>query len=82
MELRSQTVDDNQRVLDLRGLKCPLPALMARRTILRAPCGSTVAFIADDPLARVDIPYMCDQEGFELVSVVEQGTAVRVTVRR
>lgn len=49
--------------LDLRGLKCPLPALMARRAMARLASGGTLIVLADDPMAAVDIPHMCHQEG-------------------
>ena len=47
--------------LDLRGLKCPLPALFARRALARATPGDEIEVTADDPLAAVDIPHMCHQ---------------------
>ena len=50
-------------VLDLRGLKCPLPALLARRALARLPAGTRLTVTADDPLATVDIPHMCHGEG-------------------
>ncbi len=55
-------------VLDLRGLKCPLPALMARRTLARLATGVKLTVLADDPLSVVDIPHMCHGEGHRLVA--------------
>ena len=49
----------SEDVLDLRGLKCPLPALMTRNALAQRPQGATLAVIADDPLAVLDIPHMC-----------------------
>jgi len=69
-------------VLDLRGLKCPMPALMARRAVLRAPAGSLIELICDDPLASLDVPHMCRQEGFELVSLAREGAITRAVIRR
>ena len=68
--------------LDLRGLKCPLPALMTRRALARAAAGSEIEVVADDPLAAVDIPHMCRQEGYEVVRVERDGALARLTVRR
>ena len=52
--------------LDLRGLKCPLPALFTRRRLdLLAP-GAALAVWTTDPLAVVDIPHMCIEEGHSL----------------
>ena len=49
--------------LDLRGLKCPLPALMARKALAAMPPGTPLTVFADDPMAAVDIPHMCHSEG-------------------
>lgn len=49
--------------LDLRGLKCPLPAMMAKRALARLAPGAALIVLADDPLATVDIPHMCHGEG-------------------
>ncbi|MFL5238567.1 MAG: sulfurtransferase TusA family protein [Rhizomicrobium sp.] len=53
--------------LDLRGLKCPLPALFARRALARLPKGGKLVVVTDDPLAPVDIPHMCWREGYEVL---------------
>jgi tRNA 2-thiouridine synthesizing protein A len=57
--------------LDLRGLKCPLPALMTRKKLSTMPEGETLEVLASDPLAAVDIPHMCHQEGHV---VIESGS--------
>ncbi len=69
-------------VLDLRGLKCPLPALFAKRALARARPGALVELIADDPLSIIDIPHMCAQESFEVVEGRREGRLVRFTLRR
>jgi tRNA 2-thiouridine synthesizing protein A len=49
--------------LDLRGLKCPLPALMTRKALVSCAPGTKLTVYADDPMAAVDIPHMCYSEG-------------------
>lgn len=49
--------------LDLRGLKCPLPALMAKKALAKLAPGTALTVLADDPMAVVDIPHMCHGEG-------------------
>ena len=68
--------------LDLRGLKCPLPALMARRALLRTAPGISIEFISDDPMAPIDLPHMCAQEGFEVISVTREDKSARMVLRR
>ncbi|HEY0107823.1 MAG TPA: sulfurtransferase TusA family protein [Rhizomicrobium sp.] len=68
--------------LDLKGLKCPLPALFARRALAKAAPGATLVVVADDPLAALDIPHMCRQEGYEVVAVARDGAQATLTLRR
>ncbi len=68
--------------LDLRGLKCPLPALFARRALARARPGGTIAVLADDPMAAVDIPHMCHCEGFEVMQTERLEQGFRFILRR
>jgi tRNA 2-thiouridine synthesizing protein A len=77
--LQAGTVKD---VLDLRGLKCPLPALFARRALERAQPFETIEILADDPLAWIDIPHMCGQEGYAVIGVAREGNLVRIGMRR
>jgi tRNA 2-thiouridine synthesizing protein A len=68
--------------LDLRGLKCPLPALMARRALARLPSGTVLTILASDRLAVVDIPHMCGEEGHEVESVTSQKDHSVFRIRR
>jgi tRNA 2-thiouridine synthesizing protein A len=54
---------DMDETLDLRGLKCPLPAMLARKALAKLPPGTSLTVLADDPLSVVDIPHMCHGEG-------------------
>lgn len=74
--------DPEPEVLDLRGLKCPLPALFAKRALLRANPGTVLEIVADDPLAAVDIPHMCAEESIDVVSSRRDGELVRLRLRR
>jgi len=61
----------DDEILDLRTLKCPLPALMAKKALGRAVPGAVLRVLADDPLAAVDVPHMCHHEGHTIESVTE-----------
>ncbi len=67
--------------LDLRGLKCPLPALMAKRALGRMPPGAKLTVQADDPMAAVDIPHMCHHEGHAVESVTRRGNISEFVLR-
>jgi tRNA 2-thiouridine synthesizing protein A len=70
-----------EEVLDLCGLKCPLPALMARRALARLPQGTMLTVRADDPLASVDIPHMCHREGHAIESIARHDDYVEFRLR-
>ena len=69
-------------ILDLRGLKCPLPALFARRALEKAASGVSIAVLTDDPMAPIDVPHMCRQEGFEVVENTRNGDSARMVLRK
>ena len=55
-----------EETLDLRGLKCPLPALLAKKALAHLAPGTALTVLADDPMSVVDIPHMCHGEGHVL----------------
>ena len=72
----------DDRKLDLRGLKCPMPALLARRALARAAPGSVIEVLVDDPMAPIDVPHMCRTEGYEFLDDVREAGFVRLVLRR
>ena len=58
--------------LDLRGLKCPMPALLAKKALARLAPGTVLKVLADDPMSVVDIPHMCHGEGHAVESVTSR----------
>lgn len=69
-------------VVDLRGLKCPLPALLARRTLARAAPGEEIVILCDDPMAAIDVPHMCHEEGHDVLAVERLEGSARLVLRR
>ncbi len=49
--------------LDLRGLKCPLPALRTRKALKARAPGDIVIVECTDPLAAIDIPHLLRETG-------------------
>ncbi|MDR3527253.1 MAG: sulfurtransferase TusA family protein [Rhizomicrobium sp.] len=68
--------------LDLRGLKCPLPALLTRRALRAAAAGTVFEVLCDDPLCGIDIPHMCREEKIEIVDEKRDGRLTRLWLRR
>ncbi|TBW31940.1 sulfurtransferase TusA family protein [Siculibacillus lacustris] len=60
-------------ILDLVGLRCPLPVLKSRRALARLAPGDRLIVSTSDPLATVDLPHMCAEDGHVLVEVRRDG---------
>jgi tRNA 2-thiouridine synthesizing protein A len=73
---------NDEPVLDLRGLKCPLPALLAKKALTPLGPGHELTVLASDPLAVVDIPHMCIQEGHDVIAVTPSGDHQIFRLRR
>lgn len=53
-------------LVDCRGQKCPLPVLRMEKALARLPAGAAVTVLATDPMAKIDIPLYCTQNGHGL----------------
>lgn len=49
--------------LNLRGLKCPLPALRVRKALKSAKPGTLFVVECTDPMAAIDIPNLMRETG-------------------
>lgn len=70
------------REVDAKGLKCPLPVLYARRALGEVAPGTVIVVAADDPMARIDIPHLCQSEGHDLLGTDEQGSVTLFRIRK
>ncbi len=52
-----------ETTLNLRGLKCPLPALKTRKALSRLANGDVLTIECTDPLAAIDIPNLVRETG-------------------
>ncbi|MGV6819520.1 MAG: sulfurtransferase TusA family protein [Parvularcula sp.] len=70
------------RLLDTRGLRCPLPVIRMETRLRHLGPGETLEVISDDPIARLDIPLAAERAGFECSVVAiraERECVFRVT---
>jgi tRNA 2-thiouridine synthesizing protein A len=58
-------------IIDARGLKCPLPVLKMEKRLAGLPPGATLTVLATDPMAKIDIPLHCRQNGHAYVLATE-----------
>ncbi len=70
-----------EKTLNLRGLKCPLPALRAQAlTGLKA--GDMLIAECTDPLTAIDIPNLLNQTGDRLESSAREGDVLVFRIRK
>lgn len=60
-------------MIDARGHRCPTPTLRLRKALESAPEGAQVRLLADDPMARIDVPHFVAEVGAEILHREERG---------
>ncbi|MDZ4375983.1 MAG: sulfurtransferase TusA family protein [Phenylobacterium sp.] len=63
-------------LVDARGHRCPVPTLRLRRALESAAPGARIRLLADDPMARIDVPHFAAQTGAQLVERAESDDGV------
>lgn len=75
-------MDSTPEMLDLRGLRCPLPVLRTRKLLAKRQPGSELIVETTDPLAVIDIPHLCNEDGHALLESKAVETGHRFHIRK
>ena len=73
---------DEAVLIDVRGLKCPLPVLKTARRMLPHPPGTRFRVLATDPLAEIDVPNFCREEGHRLLAHAKSGEELSFEIEK
>ncbi len=65
-----QSID---RVLDTKGLNCPLPVLKLKKAMKQVPPGGVLQVLTTDPAAVADFEAFCRQTGNQLLDAKTEG---------
>lgn len=68
--------------LDVIGLFCPLPILLAAREMRKLQPGDLLEVVGDDPAIREDMPVWCERAGHRLVEMEEEEGKIRSLVEK
>jgi tRNA 2-thiouridine synthesizing protein A len=71
-----------EKTLNLRGLKCPLPALRTRKALSQAQPGDIFIVECTDPLSSVDIPNLLNQTGDVLEAQSKENKLLTFRIRK
>ena len=71
-----------EKTLNLRGLKCPLPALRTRKALSGLPADDILVVECTDPLASIDIPNLLRQTGDVLEDTSRADDVITFLIRK
>lgn len=80
--MTAPTLTQADKVLDLKGLLCPIPIVKMAKAIKQVEIGQTIEAFATDPGVLADIPAWCRSTGHELVTMEKLDKQFRFVVRR
>jgi tRNA 2-thiouridine synthesizing protein A len=69
-------------LLDLKGLKCPLPVLRAKKALKSMTPGAVLEILATDPGSVKDFHAFCETTGDDMVFWSEANGVYRYTLRK
>jgi tRNA 2-thiouridine synthesizing protein A len=79
---RRNDPDMAETILNLRGLKCPLPALKARKALAKLAVGDMLVLECTDPLSTIDIPNLLRETGDVLEASAKQQALFVFRIRK
>jgi len=69
-------------IIDVRGLKCPLPVLKTSKRMEQLPAGGAVVVLTTDPMAALDIPHFCQEKGHLLIEQTKTGDGMKFFLKK
>jgi len=74
--------DQVDKLLDLKGLLCPMPIVKIAKAIKEVQVGQVIEAEASDPGVMADIPAWCKSTGNELIKMERADKTIKFWVRR
>lgn len=70
------------QILDLKGLKCPLPMLRTKKALATMESGTVICVLATDAGAPDDFAAFCQHTGHQLLETSEQDGVFTLVLKR
>lgn len=67
-------------IVDARNHRCPVPSLKLQKALRTARPGAHLTLLATDPMARIDVPFLMEQIGGQVVAIDEAEGVLTITV--
>ena len=71
-----------ETTINLRGLKCPLPALRTRKALSQLQAGDLLTVECTDPLVDIDIPNLIRETGDSIEVTTREADAIIFRIRK
>jgi tRNA 2-thiouridine synthesizing protein A len=68
--------------VNMRGLKCPLPALKTRKLLAKMVAGDVLVIECTDPLTMIDIPNLIRETGDAIEASGKKGRLLTFRIRK
>ena len=68
--------------VNMRGLKCPLPALKTRKLLSKMAAGEILVIECTDPLTTIDIPNLVRETGDSIEASGKKGRVLTFRIRK
>ena len=81
-ESKAKQAKSDPAAVNMRGLKCPLPALKTRKLLAKMAPGEVLVIECTDPLTSIDIPNLLRETGDSLVSDGKKGRVLTFRIRK
>lgn len=69
--MSNNEINNGSQTLDVRGLRCPLPILKAKKALAHVQAGTVLTVLTTDRSAPEDFTAFCRQTGHQLLSCEE-----------
>ena len=73
------TVD---KVMDLKGLACPMPVVKVSKGIMEVEIGQVIEAVTTDPGSLADFPAWARTSGNEILKTDQEGGVIRFYIKR
>lgn len=70
------------KILDLRGLNCPLPLLRTKKALFAMTPGETLRIQTSDPNSPEDLRLFCEKSGNSLLEFAEENGAYCFVIQK
>jgi len=80
--MEAPSPNSGDRLLDLKGLLCPLPVVKASEALKAMAAGQVLELLADDQGVKADLPAFCKSAGHAFLGYLQEGRTVRAFIRK